>query len=478
MSEGRAKALLGVWLGPASFERARKILALLSDYGCRVPSRVELLSVDAARRIALAAQGFADSRPLGRVNARQIGRVIDRIGVLQIDSVNVLCRSHYLPVFARIGTYPRASLDRMAWGARGRTLFEYWAHNASLLPLSLYRLVRWRMQAAARWAWDGWSSTNQPPADWSTSLDPALRPAPWAVIAGMTRLAKERPSLVDDVLAVVNERGPIVAAAADPEGRRRGREDPDPDPTTGRMWNWQDAKIALEWLFYLGKVTTATRRNFERVYDLTERVIPAEALAAPAPSQDDAQRELLRTAARAHGVATERQLRAYFHLPAEHSKARVAELVETGELLPARVEHVPQRMYLWHEAREPRHVRARALLSPFDSLIWDRDRVLRPFDFHYRISIYTPAAKRAHGYYVLPFLLGDRLVARVDLKADREESTLRVQAANTEPGVRKAEVAVELAEELRLMASWLELDRVVVGARGDLAAALARAAPA
>jgi uncharacterized protein len=439
---------------------------------------VEQLSVDAAGRIALAGQGFADPRPSGRVNAGQIGRVIDRIGVLQIDSVNVLCRSHYLAVFARIGPYPRASLDRMAWGVRGRKLFEYWTHNASLLPLSLYRLLRWRMQAAARWAWGGWSSTTQPPADWSTSLDPALRLAPWAVIAGMTRLAAERPSLVDDVLAVVSERGPIVAAEADPAGRRRGRADPDPDPTTGRMWNWQDAKIALEWLFYVGKVTTAARRNFERVYDLTERVIPAGALAAPAPSQNDAQRELLRIAARAQGVATERQLRTYFHLPAEHSKARVAELVETGELLPARVDGVPQRMYLWHEAREPRHVRARALLSPFDSLIWDRDRVLRLFDFHYRISIYTPAAKRTHGYYVLPFLLGDRLVARVDLKADRAESKLRVQAANTEPGVRRPEVAVELAEELRLTASWLELDRVVVGARGDLAAALARAARA
>jgi uncharacterized protein len=441
----------------------------------RVPVQLERLSVDAARRIALTAQGFGDSRPAGRVDARQIRSVIDHIGVLQLDSVNVLCRSHYLPVFGRIGPYPRTTLDRMAWGKQGRELFEYWAHRTSLLPLSLYPLLRWRMQAAASWVWDRWSSTTQPPADWSTSLDPVLRLAPWAVIAGMTRLAKERPSLVDEVLALVTEHGPIAAVEADPDGRRRRRGDPDPDPTTGRMWNWQDGKIALEWLFYMGKVTTATRRTFERIYDLTERVIPAEVLAAPAPSQDDAQRELVRIAARAQGVSTEKQLREYFHLPADHSKARIAELVDAGNLIPARVEGVPQRMYLWHNAREPREVRARALLSPFDSLIWDRDRAQRLFDFHFRISIYTPAARRTHGYYVLPFLLGDRFVARVDLKADRQESTLRVEAANAEPGVVMPEVAVELADELRVMAGWLGLDRMVVAPRGDLSGALARA---
>jgi uncharacterized protein YcaQ len=225
------------------------------------------------------------------VGARQIRSVVDRVGVLQLDSVNVLCRSHYLPVFARIGPYPRTTLDQMAWGKQGRELFEYWAHGASLLPLSLYPLLGGRMQAATGWVWDRWSSTTQPPADWSTSLDPVLRLAPWAVVAGMTRLAKERPGLVDEVLALVAERGPIAAGQADPEGGRRGRGDPDPDPTTGAMWNWQDAKIALEWLFYMGRVTTATRRTFERLYDLTERVIPAELLASSAPGRDDAQRE-------------------------------------------------------------------------------------------------------------------------------------------------------------------------------------------
>jgi uncharacterized protein len=213
------------------------------------------------------------------------------------------------------------------------------------------------------------------------------------------------------VLVALLERAERASEIEDlDEGRRRGREDPDPDPTTGRMWNWQDAKIALEWLFYVGKVTTAARRNFERVYDLTERVIPAAALAAPAPSQNDAQRELVRIAARAQGVATERQLRTYFHLPAEHSKARVAELVETGELLPARIDGVPQRMYLWYEAREPRQVRARALLSPFDSLIWDRDRVLRLFDFP-ECEVDRPDNLHARGQragWIGPRLIGGR----------------------------------------------------------------------
>ncbi len=436
----------------------------------RRPTR-ERISADEARRITLAGQGFSDSRPSGRVEARDLTRVIARVGVLQLDSVNVLCRSHYLPVFARLGPYPRELLDRMAWGGPRRELFEYWAHQASLLPMSTYPLLRWRMRAAERWAWDAWSPTTRPPADWSRSLDPALRLAPWAVISGMTRLSKERPHLVGEVLAVVAERGPVAASEADPDGRRHGDGQ---DFGTGRMWNWHDTKIALEWLLYTGKVATAARRGFERLYDLTERVIPADELAAPAPSPEDAQRELVRIAARAHGIATYKQLHDYFHLPTEHSRARVAELVEAEELIPVQVEGARQQMYLWRGAAVPSRVHARALLSPFDSLIWDRDRTLRLFDFHYRISIYTPAARRTHGYYVMPFLLGDRLVARVDLKADRRRSELAVPAVYSERGVRESDVVAELAEELRLTASWLDLDRVVVNSRGDLAAPLSR----
>jgi uncharacterized protein YcaQ len=393
-----------------------------------------------------------------------VRRVIDRVGVLQIDSVNVVCRSHYLPVFARLGSYSRTLLDRMAWGGRRRRdLFEFWAHKASLLPLHTHALLRWRMQAAARHRW-------------GSDLDPDLLLLPWAVIEGMTRLVKEQPGLVDEVVAVVAERGPIAAGEVSPEGqRRRG-----PEVEGGRMWNWHDAKIALEWLFYTGKVTIATRQSaFERVYDLTERAIPATVLATPTPGREDAQRELIRIAARALGIATERDLggkpSGYFHLPPQDSKARVAELVEAGELIPVRVDELKEQMFLWAEARVPSGLRARALLSPFDSLIWNRDRVLRLFDFHYRIGIYTPAAKRIHGYYVLPFLLGDRLVARVDLKADRQESALLVQSAHAEPKVREREIAAELAAELQLMASWLELDRVVVKPRGDLGPALSRA---
>jgi uncharacterized protein YcaQ len=426
----------------------------------RRPAR-ERISVDVARRIALAAQGFAKARPSGRVDARHVRRVIDRLGVLQIDSVNVLCRSHYLPVFARLGPYPLTLLDRMAWGGRRRDLFEYWAHNASLVSLHMYPLLRWRMRAAARQAW-------------GSDLDPDLL-VPWAVVEGMTRLAEQQPGLVDEVLAAVTERGPVTAGEVSPNGqRRRG-----PADEGGRMWNWHDAKIVLEWLFCCGTVAIAARLpTFERVYDLTDRVIPAAVLAAPVPDLEDAQRELIRIAARALGIATARELcgkpSGYFPL-SQDWKVRVAELVEAGELIPVGVNGLAEQLYLWPQARVPRRVQARALLSPFDSLIWDRDRIFRLFDFHYRIGIYTPAAQRTHGYYVLPFLLGDRLVARVDLKADRQESALLVQAAHAEPEVREREVAAELAEELRLMASWLELDRVVVSGRGDLGPAMSRA---
>ena len=402
---------------------------------------MQRLSLAQARRIALAAQGFCDPRPAGRVDARHFARVVDRVGVLQIDSVNVLSRSHYLPVFSRLGPYQRDALDRYSWGPpRDRRLFEYWGHMASLLPWHLHPSVRWRMARA--------------------------REEVWAEVAA---LAERRPGLIEDVRRLVVEQGPIVGGTIDVER---------PAKTPGAMWNWHDGKIALEWLFASGEVTCATRVNFERSYDLTERVVPAEVLALPTPPDDEAHRELIRTAARAHGVATERDLRDYFRQRPRFSKPAVAELVESGELLPVEVAGWSEPAYLWHEARLPRRVRSRALLSPFDSLVWERDRTERLFGFRYRIEIYVPAAKRVHGYYVLPFLLGDRLVARVDLKSDRQAGVLRVQAAYGEPGTDAGEVADELAASLVELADWLGLSGVLVVPRGDLAGKLAVAVQA
>jgi len=427
----------------------------------------EAIPLDMARRIALTAQGFADPRPTGRVNARHLRKAIERIGVLQVDSVNVLCRSHYLPLFARLGPYARTTLDRMSWGAGDRDLFEYfWGHKAALIPVSSYPLFRWRMRAAERQDWT------------ADELDPGLT-APWSVVTGMRRLTTERPRYVDDVLALVTERGPVTAGEASPDGVRRKRSDPDPDPSTGKMWNWQDAKIAIEYLYCAGRVAIAGRRNFERLYDLTERVLPAELLAQPEPSADEARRELVRISGRTLGVATARQLcgaggNGHFPLPTATARRVIGELVDSGDLVPVRVDGVPRQSYLW-SAAEDREVRARALLSPFDTLIWNRDRTHHLFDFFYRISIYTPAAQRVHGYYVLPFLLGDRIVARVDLKADRKNSALVVPTVTAEPGVPDADIVEPLAAELALMAEWLDLERVRVTADSDLGKALSGA---
>jgi uncharacterized protein YcaQ len=403
-------------------------------------SRLPRLTAAQARRIALAAQGFADPRPSGRVDARHIRRVLDRIALLQIDSVNVFSRAHYLPIFARLGPYPRELLDRMTgYTARPKNpeMFEYWAHAASLIPVSLHPLLRWRMRRAHVEPW------------------PAIR-----------RIARDNPGLLEDVIELITDNGPITAGDTGI---------PRPAPRPGHMWNWHDGKIALEYLFYEGRVTTAKRVNFERHYDLTERVLPADVLAAPTPSDEDAHRELLRITARALGVATEPDLRDYFRVSHARSKAAVAELVASGELRPVAVDGWDAPAYLWHEARRPRQVSARALLSPFDSLVWYRERTERLFGFRYRIEIYTPEAKRQYGYYVLPFLLGEALVGRVDLKSDRQAGVLRVQSAWIELGHDAHYVAAELAAELVTTASWLGLDRVEVAPRGDLSKELAAA---
>jgi uncharacterized protein YcaQ len=392
------------------------------------------VSAAEARRIALAAQGFGRPRPASPPGARTMLATVERLGVVQIDSVNVLSRAHYLPLFSRLGPYDRDRLDQAAWRAP-RRLFEYWGHEASLLPVAQQPLLRWRMDRAAHDAW-----------------------------GGMRRIQRERPDLVARVLEDVRANGPISASelAADERPRK-----------AGPWWDWSDVKRAVELLFWSGQVTSARRRGFERLYDVPERVLPRAILDAPTPSEEDAQRELVRIAARACGIAAERDLRDYFRLPAAAAKARVAELVEAGELLAVAVEGWRTPALLDPGARVPRRVDARALLGPFDSLVWERARVERLFGFRFRLEIYVPAPKRVHGYYVLPFLLGDRLVARVDLKADRAAGTLLVQAAWAEPGA-PGETAAELHEELVTLAGWLGLERVQVNGRGDLAPALAR----
>jgi uncharacterized protein len=391
------------------------------------------LSADEARRIALAAQGFANPRPSARLDRRHLRRVIAQIGLLQIDSVNVLVRSHYLPLFSRLGGYAPEILDASWLGApANRELFEYWGHMASLMPLEMHPLLRWRMAEAA---------ANHRDSD-----------------TRVASLEQRRPGFMWAALKEIAQRGALSA-----------RELTGAGASAGGWWGWSDGKRALEALFAAGRVAAAGRRGFERLYDLPERVIPARVLAMPTPASEDAQRSLMRIAARALGVGTEKDLCDYFRIRIGAGRLRISELVETGELIPVAVEGWPQPAFIARDARLPRTVDARAVLSPFDSLIWERARTERIFGFRYRIEIYTPSANRKYGYYVLPFLLGDRLVGRVDLKSDRATGTLLVRGAHSEPGVRLSEVAEPLMHEITTIASWLGLERIEVTRRGNLA---------
>ncbi|MCB0831565.1 MAG: YcaQ family DNA glycosylase [Solirubrobacterales bacterium] len=364
---------------------------------------------------------------------RQVQATIDRIGLLQIDSVNVLARAHLLPLYSRLGPYDVGLLEK-ASSKRPRRLVEYWAHEASFVPPETHRLLRWRMDRADREAWR------------------------------TVRAAADQPELLEDVVAEVERSGPVTA------GQVAAAVDPDHIPDKSNWgWNWPPVKSALEYLFWSGRITSAGRTGqFERLYDLPERVIPGHVHEAAAPSQDEAIEGLLEISARAHGVGTARCLRDYFRLPARESKEALERLAADGRLIEAEVEGFSAPAWLHPEARRPRRVNARALLAPFDPLIFERRRLEELFDFHYRIEIYTPKAKRRHGYYVLPLLLNEEIVGRVDLKSDRDGSTLLVQSAWVEPEA-PVNTAEELAGELRLMSGWLGLDEVEVRPHGDLA---------
>ena len=395
------------------------------------------LTAAQARRVAVAAQGVG-SRPDGPVTRSSLRRLISRIQVLQLDSVSVAVRAHYAPVFSRLGPYDRDLLDRAAWSHSPRAprlLVEYWAHEAALMPVQDWPLMRWRMREYVHGRWG-------------------------------VEIVKRNRRLVDAVIGAVTELGPATAGQIEAHlqhGTPRGK---------GAWWNRSETKWVAEALFASGVLTTAHRVGFARYYDLAQRALPADIFGRDV-DDTEAVRELTLRAATSLGVATEADIRDYFRLRPAQSRAAVAALVASGDLEPVEVVGWTAPAYLRAGQSVPRADRGTALLCPFDPLIFFRPRVARLFGFEYRIEIYTPAAKRTFGYYVWPFLLDGELVARVDLKADRAAGVLRVLGAFAEPGRDRSRVAAALAGELAAMADWLGLGQVSVGDRGDLAAALA-----
>jgi len=395
-----------------------------------VTQRPQTLSIAQARRVALAAQGFLDKRH-ATPTMRTFQRTLERTGVLQVDSVNVLQRAHYMPLYSRMGPYD-VDLLRRAAERRPRRVVEYWAHVQAYMPVELWPVMRHRMD------------------------EHRLKRGKWGIV-------EEDPELEKRLIDEVRDLGPSTARDLD-DGLPRTKEH--------WGWNWSNTRRVLDYLYTVGDLAIAGRNSqFEVLYDLPERVLPPEVLAMPTPTVEEASRELVRRAARSHGVASAKCLRDYYRMPTKTAGPAIAGLVEEGELVPVTIDGWKRPAYLHRDARLPRRAHARALLSPFDPLVWERERTERLFDFHYRIEIYVPEHKRVHGYYVLPFLLGDRIVGRVDLKADRRAGRLVVKAAYAEPGA-PPETGEELAAELRQLAGWLELDDVIVEPRGELAPAL------
>ncbi|MBC7403792.1 MAG: YcaQ family DNA glycosylase [Microbacteriaceae bacterium] len=391
--------------------------------------RAQTMSAAQARRIALAAQGFGRNYP-AVVGTRQLNLVLDRIGLLQLDSVNVFERSHYLPLFARLGAYDKSLLDRLVFG-RCSDFVEYWAHEAAIIPVETWPLYRWRMDAnRARYSTPGsWVAENGPMLDW-------LR-------------------------AELADHGAVAASEIEHDSGKGA----------GGWWGWSEVKTGLEWLFRFGEAVSAGRSRFERRYALASSALPPAVFEREIP-RSDAIRELLLLSARAHGIGILADFADYYRIKNEPARAAIHELVDAGELLPVTVEGWNHPAYLHRDARIPRRVEATALLSPFDPVVWERRRAERMFGFHYRIEIYTPAPKRIFGYYTLPLLIDDRLVGRVDLKSDRQNRVLRVQSSWTEVDA-PLETAARLAPLLRETAAWQGLDAIEVMGRGNLAGAVA-----
>lgn len=393
------------------------------------------LSLKQARRVALAAQGFNGRQPPTAFKPGHVTQLIERLGVLQIDSVNALVRSHYLPLYSRLGNYPQKLLDQAAWSqGRQRKLFEYWGHEASLLPVELYPLMRWRMQRASQGE---------------------------GIYQQLAKFGREEQATIARVLQAVRDQGALGAGSLSTRQER-----------AGPWWDWSAEKHALEWLFAAGEVTVSGRRGFERLYDLPERVLPSSILNHPPISEADAQRGLLLRAITALGVGTEKDIRDYFRQDPAPAKAGLAELLEEGAIEPVQVQGWKQPAYRLPGLKVPRKITANALLSPFDSLIWERARTERLFDFHYRLEIYTPAHKRVYGYYVLPFLYNERIAARIDLRAERAAGRLAVHAVHEEEPGLDEEGMHALAANLRQLADWLGLPDVLINCKRASAARL------
>lgn len=394
------------------------------------------LSIGQARRTALGAQGFAGATPKGRIDRRHLHRTMDRLQLLQLDSVPAVMRTQYMPLFSRLGVYRSGLLDDVAYG--DDAWFEAWAHEASLLPMASEPLFRWsRRRAAEGRTWKG-----------------------------LVELAEREPAYVANVREEVAARGPLAASDLS-----------DPRPRSGEWWGSRSiGQLALDWLFRIGELGVRRTGNFEKQFDLFERIVPDEVRAQPTPSDTEAMRELLLRSAAAHGVGTADCLVDYFRLPVREAKPLLVELAADGLLEPVEVEGWRKPAYLHPDAKLPRAIDRATLVSPFDPVVWNRDRALNLFDFHYRIEIYVPAAKRQYGYYVLPFLLGDRLAGRFDLKTLRDERVLHVKASFVEPWADLHEVAEAAVPALRRLAEFVGADDLRIERRGDLAPALLEAA--